>query len=146
MMFFEVRQEAEPLLLNKIGSCNPSWPTTSARLVSGKRRLNVRFWSNRINSDTIAPCSRRSAMAQLSAFAAEQWAMVTAAQARRLGVSRSDLNRRAADGTLEPVAGAARVYRLTGAPDDPNSIAPALRGCSSAGQGLGRSELPLPMP
>jgi hypothetical protein len=46
--------------------------------------------------------------------------MVTAAQARRLGVSRVDLNRLIEDGTLEPVDGAPRVYRLTGAPEDPD--------------------------
>jgi len=45
--------------------------------------------------------------------------MVTAVQARRLGVSRVDLNRLVHDGTLEPVPGAARVYRLTGVPDNP---------------------------
>lgn len=45
--------------------------------------------------------------------------MVTAGQARRLGVSRVDLNHLVGDGTLEPIPGAARVYRLTGAPADP---------------------------
>lgn len=44
--------------------------------------------------------------------------MVTAGQARRLGVSRVDLNRLVTDATLEPMPGAARVYRLTGAPGD----------------------------
>lgn len=59
-------------------------------------------------------------MASLSPSASEQWGMVTAAQARRLGISRVDLNRLVGDGTLEVVAGAARVYRLTGAPEDPD--------------------------
>jgi hypothetical protein len=59
-------------------------------------------------------------MASLSPVASDQWGMLTAAQARRLGVSRVDLNRLVNDGTLEPVSGAARVYRLTGVPDDPD--------------------------
>lgn len=59
-------------------------------------------------------------MAALSPSASEQWGMVTAAQARRLGISRVDLSRLVGDGTLEPVASAARVYRLTGAPEDPD--------------------------
>lgn len=59
-------------------------------------------------------------MASLSPSASEQWGMVTAAQARRLGISRVDLSRLIGDGTLEVVAGAARVYRLTGAPEDPD--------------------------
>jgi hypothetical protein len=45
--------------------------------------------------------------------------MVTAAQARWLGVSRVDIGRLLADGVLERVAGAARVYRLAGSPPDP---------------------------
>jgi len=59
-------------------------------------------------------------MASLSPVASDQWGMLTAAHARRLGVSRVDLNRLVKDGTLEPVSGAARVYRLTGVPDDPD--------------------------
>lgn len=59
-------------------------------------------------------------MAKLSLLTADQWGMVTAAQARRKEVSRVDLNRLVDDGTLEPVPGAARVYRLTGAPEDPD--------------------------
>jgi hypothetical protein len=46
--------------------------------------------------------------------------MVTAAQARAAGVSRVDVARLVADGVLEPVAGGARVYRLVGAPPDPD--------------------------
>ena len=46
--------------------------------------------------------------------------MVSAGQARRLGVSRVDLNRLVDDETLEVMPGAARVYRLTGAPADPD--------------------------
>jgi hypothetical protein len=46
--------------------------------------------------------------------------MVTAGQARRLGVSRQDLSRLVADGTLAVAGSAARVYRLTGAPEDPD--------------------------
>src|SRR5680860_190306 len=64
--------------------------------------------------------SRGSAMALLSGPAGEQWGMVTAGQARRLGVSRVDLNRLHSDGSLAAVDGAARVYRLVGAPEDPD--------------------------
>jgi hypothetical protein len=46
--------------------------------------------------------------------------MFTAAQARELQVSRVDLNRLIQDGTLERVESAARVYRLTGSPPDPD--------------------------
>lgn len=53
-------------------------------------------------------------MAAISTVAAEQWGMVTAGQARRLGVSRVDLGRLIADGSVDPVHGASRVYRLTG--------------------------------
>lgn len=56
----------------------------------------------------------------LSSATGEQWGMVTAGQARQLGVSRVDLNRLVDDGTLDAVPGAARVYRLTGAPEDPD--------------------------
>lgn len=59
-------------------------------------------------------------MASLSPVASDQWGMLTAAQARRLEVSRVDLNRLVGDGTLEAVPGAARVYRLTGVPEDPD--------------------------
>lgn len=59
-------------------------------------------------------------MGLLSGFTAEQWGMVTAAQARSVGVSRVDVGRLIADEALEPVDGAARVYRLTGAPPDPD--------------------------
>jgi hypothetical protein len=45
--------------------------------------------------------------------------MVTAAQARLLGVTRLDMARLVADRTLEQVNGAARVYRLAGSPPDP---------------------------
>ncbi|MDQ1539181.1 MAG: hypothetical protein QOE58_3574 [Actinomycetota bacterium] len=62
-------------------------------------------------------------MASLSAVASDQWGMLTAAQARRVGVSRVDVNRLVKDGTLEPVPGAARVYRLTGVPEDPDQDA-----------------------
>ncbi len=58
-------------------------------------------------------------MAALSPLAAGQWGMVTAAQARDLRISRVDLNRLVHDGTLERVETAARVYRLTGSPPDP---------------------------
>ncbi|MFD0518526.1 type IV toxin-antitoxin system AbiEi family antitoxin domain-containing protein [Paractinoplanes durhamensis] len=53
-------------------------------------------------------------------MASEQWGMVTAGQARRLGVSRQDLNRLVDDGTLAIADQATRVYRLTGAPEDPD--------------------------
>lgn len=46
--------------------------------------------------------------------------MVTAGQARQRGVSRQDLNRLIDDGTLAVADQAARVYRLTGAPEDPD--------------------------
>ena len=64
--------------------------------------------------------SRRTAMSQLSPSASEQWGMVTAGQARRLGVSRVDLNRLIDDEILETIDNAPRVYRLTGAPADPD--------------------------
>jgi hypothetical protein len=56
----------------------------------------------------------------LSGFTAEQWGMVTAVQARSVGVSRMDVARLISDGALEPADGAARVYRLMGAPPDPD--------------------------
>jgi hypothetical protein len=46
--------------------------------------------------------------------------MITAGQARQLGVSRQDLNRLVSDGTLAAANQATRVYRLTGAPEDPD--------------------------
>lgn len=46
--------------------------------------------------------------------------MITAGQARRLGVSRQDLNRLVNDGTLAIADQSTRVYRLTGAPEDPD--------------------------
>ncbi|HPU12174.1 MAG TPA: hypothetical protein PLQ19_00090 [Aeromicrobium sp.] len=58
--------------------------------------------------------SRGEAIAAISTVAAEQWGMVTAGQARRLGVSRVDLGRLIADGSVAPVLEASRVYRLTG--------------------------------
>ena len=64
--------------------------------------------------------SRSGAVAALSIFTSEQWGMVTAAQARSAGVSRVDLVRLVGDRVLEPVAEAARVYRLVGAPPDPD--------------------------
>jgi len=64
--------------------------------------------------------SRGSALAAISRVASEQWGMITAGQARRLGVSRQDLNRLVDDGTLALADQAARVYRLTGAPEDPD--------------------------
>jgi hypothetical protein len=64
--------------------------------------------------------SRRSALAAISSVASEQWGMITAGQARRLDVSRQDLNRLIGDGVLAVTDAAARVYRLTGAPEDPD--------------------------
>jgi predicted transcriptional regulator of viral defense system len=64
--------------------------------------------------------SRRSALVSLSPLAAEQWGMVTAAQARDLGVSRLDLTRLVNDGTFERIEPGAGVYRLTGSPPDPD--------------------------
>lgn len=58
-------------------------------------------------------------MAVLSRVTPEQWGMVTAAQARALGVSRLDVTRLVADGVLEHVEGAGRVYRLAGSVPDP---------------------------
>jgi len=63
--------------------------------------------------------SRGSSLGLLSGFTAQQWGMVTASQARSAGVSRMDVTRLIADGALENVPGAARVYRLSGAPVDP---------------------------
>jgi hypothetical protein len=59
-------------------------------------------------------------MASLSFVSSDQWGMLTAAQARRVGVSRVDLNRLVNDGSVERITGAARVYRLTGVPEDPD--------------------------
>lgn len=50
---------------------------------------------------------------------AEQWGMITTVQAAAVGVSRVDLSRLVADGALDPVIPAARVYRLAGSPPDP---------------------------
>ncbi len=61
-----------------------------------------------------------SSIGVLSAFTAEQWGMVTAAQAREVGVSRVDVARLVVDQVLEPTPSAARVYRLLGAPPDPD--------------------------
>lgn len=46
--------------------------------------------------------------------------MITAGQARRVGVSRQDLSRLVDDATLAVADQAARVYRLTGVPEDPD--------------------------
>ena len=59
------------------------------------------------------------AVGRLAEFTAEQWGMVTAVQARAVGVSRSEISRLLAVGALEIVPGAARVYRLAGSPPDP---------------------------
>jgi hypothetical protein len=64
--------------------------------------------------------SRRTALAAISSVASEQWGMITAGQARRLGVSRQDLKRLVDDGTLAIADQATRVYRLTGAPENPD--------------------------
>jgi hypothetical protein len=64
--------------------------------------------------------SRRTALTAISPVASEQWGMITAGQARRLGVSRQDLKRLVDDGTLAIADQAARVYRLTGVPEDPD--------------------------
>jgi len=45
--------------------------------------------------------------------------MATTAQASAAGVSWADLSRLVHDGILQPVPGAARVYRLAGSPEDP---------------------------
>jgi hypothetical protein len=63
--------------------------------------------------------ARGRAISALSELTPEQWGMVTAAQARRLGVTRVDVARLLADGALEAVDRAARVYRLAGSPPDP---------------------------
>ena len=44
--------------------------------------------------------SRRTALAAISPVVSEQWGMITAGQARRLGVTRQDLTRLVDDGTL----------------------------------------------
>lgn len=64
--------------------------------------------------------SRGASLGFLSAFTVQQWGMVTAAQARSARVSRVDVARLIADGALEDMPGAARVYRLAGAPVDPD--------------------------
>jgi hypothetical protein len=76
--------------------------------------------------------SRRTAIAAISPVASEQWGMVTAGQARRLGVSRQDLNRLLDDGTPAIADQAMRVYRLTGAPKTLTSTRYVRPGCSSA--------------
>lgn len=64
--------------------------------------------------------SRGTALAAISQVASEQWGMITAGQARHAGVSRQDLHRLVGDGTLALADQAARVYRLTGTPEDPD--------------------------
>lgn len=64
--------------------------------------------------------SRGTALAALSRLSPEQWGMVTAEQARGLAVSRVDIARLLDDGSLERIENAARVYRLTGSPPDPD--------------------------
>lgn len=64
--------------------------------------------------------SRRTALAAISPVASAQWGMITAGQARRLGVSRQDVNRLVDDGTLAVADQAVRVYRLSGVPEDPD--------------------------
>jgi hypothetical protein len=64
--------------------------------------------------------SRGLSLGVLSGFTVAQWGMVTAAQARAVGVSRADVNRLVADRAMEMVPGGARVYRLAGAPVDPD--------------------------
>jgi hypothetical protein len=63
--------------------------------------------------------SRRTAMIAISPTVSAQWGMITAGQARDLGVSRQDLKRLIDDGTLVVADQATRVYRLSGAPEDP---------------------------
>jgi putative AbiEi antitoxin of type IV toxin-antitoxin system len=64
--------------------------------------------------------SRGAALAAISLVASGQWGMITAGQARHLGVSRQDLNRLVDDGTLAVAHPASRVYRLTGVPENPD--------------------------
>jgi hypothetical protein len=64
--------------------------------------------------------ARGRALSALSEVTPEQWGMVTATQARLLGVTRVDTGRLVADGALEQVDGATRVYRLAGSPPDPD--------------------------
>ncbi|MGH3545166.1 MAG: type IV toxin-antitoxin system AbiEi family antitoxin domain-containing protein, partial [Mycobacteriales bacterium] len=59
-------------------------------------------------------------MARLSELAQGQWDLVTAAQARDLAVSRLDLSRLVSDGALMRIAAAYGVYRLIGAPPEPD--------------------------
>jgi hypothetical protein len=63
--------------------------------------------------------SRRTAMIAINLTTSAQWGMITAGQARELGVSRQDLKRLVDDGTLVVADQATRVYRLAGAPEDP---------------------------
>ncbi|WP_402844667.1 type IV toxin-antitoxin system AbiEi family antitoxin domain-containing protein [Microbacterium sp. GXS0129] len=55
-----------------------------------------------------------STIAQLGAIAAEQWGIVTTAQATEVGVSRKTLSSLTATGALERLAQG--VYRMAGAP------------------------------
>ncbi|MGH3503300.1 MAG: type IV toxin-antitoxin system AbiEi family antitoxin domain-containing protein [Nocardioidaceae bacterium] len=64
--------------------------------------------------------SRRVALVRVSELTGEQWGMVTAGQAAAAGVSAVDMGRLVADGLLEAVPDAARVYRLAGSPEDPD--------------------------
>lgn len=64
--------------------------------------------------------ARGRALAAISELSAEQWGMVTAAQCRAFGVSRVDVARLVADSVIEGYEGAARVYRLTGSPPNPD--------------------------
>lgn len=63
--------------------------------------------------------SRRTALIAITPIAAEQWGMFTAGQLRADHVSRQDVKRLVDDGIVEFADRAARVYRLAGAPEDP---------------------------
>ncbi|MEV4636530.1 hypothetical protein AB0J80_04175 [Actinoplanes sp. NPDC049548] len=58
-------------------------------------------------------------MAALSPTMSAQWGMITPGQAREAGVSRQDFKRLVDDGTLMAADQATQVYRLSGAPEDP---------------------------
>lgn len=76
--------------------------------------------------------SRGRALAALSPLAAEQWGMVTAAQARELGVTRLDLNRLVQDDTLERIEPGATSLPADRQPPDPDLDRCRRRGSSSA--------------
>src|SRR5450759_5422610 len=61
--------------------------------------------------------SRREALVLMSELAADQWGLLTSAQAKKLGVSANDLTRLGVDQVIRPVRHG--VYAMVGAPASP---------------------------